>query len=235
TFALLSDVALLTYGGSLKRKEKLTGRFADILTWQYLATATLRRYEAEGRQAADLPLVQWSLDYAFAQMQQGFEGIFSNLEVPLLGGLLRGPLLMWLRLNPFGAMPSDRLGSKIAQALQTPGELRDRLTAGIHIPTSEQEALGRLELAFGLIHQSQVILKKIKFASQAGQLPAGKPEHLVDLAYKAKLITDEEMDLIRRTNLIRNDVIQVDDFSFEEYQHGALVGPSSSEEEEVGV
>jgi acyl-CoA dehydrogenase len=235
TFALLSDVALLTYGGSLKRKEKLTGRFADILTWQYLATATLRRYEAEGRQTADLPLVQWSLDYAFAQMQQGFEGIFSNLEIPVLGRLFRGPLLTWLRLNPFGTMPSDRLGSKIAQALQAPGELRDRLTAGIHIPASEQEALGRLELAFGLIHQSQMVLKKIKFAGQAGQLPAGKPEHLVDLAYKAKLITDEEMDPIRRTNLIRNDAIQVDDFSFEEYQHGALVSPASSEEEGVGV
>jgi acyl-CoA dehydrogenase len=33
TFALFTDLSLITYGGSLKRQEKLTGRFADILSW----------------------------------------------------------------------------------------------------------------------------------------------------------------------------------------------------------
>lgn len=217
TFALLTDIALLTSGGALKRKEKLTGRFADILSWQYLAAATLRRFAAEGQQAEDLPLVEWSLQYAFAQMQQGLEGIVSNLEVPGLT-LLRGPLLGWLRLNPIGSLPSDGLGSAVAQSLQTPGQSRDRLTAGIYLPTSEQEALGRLDHAFSLVHQAQVVLKKIKAASQTGHLPAIKPEQLVSLAHSTNLISEEEMALIDQTTLAQMDVIQVDDFTIEDYR-----------------
>ncbi|HEY9880924.1 MAG TPA: acyl-CoA dehydrogenase domain-containing protein, partial [Leptolyngbyaceae cyanobacterium] len=217
TFALLTDIALLSSGGALKRKEKLTGRFADILSWQYLAAATLRRFEAEGRPAADLPLVQWSLQYAFAQMQEGFEGIVSNLEVPGLN-LLRAPLLGWLRLNSLGTLPSDRLGSKVAQSLQAPGQLRDRLTSGIYLPTSEQEALGRLEHTFSLTYGAQAVLKKIKAASQTGQLPAIKPEQLVSLAHSTNLISEEEMALIDQATLAQNDVIQVDSFTTEDYR-----------------
>jgi acyl-CoA dehydrogenase len=41
SFALLADIALGSLGGNLKRKEMLTGRFADIFAWMYLANATL--------------------------------------------------------------------------------------------------------------------------------------------------------------------------------------------------
>ncbi len=50
TFAFLADLAMGTLGGDLKRKEKLTGRFADIFSWMYFGTAVLARFEAEGRQ-----------------------------------------------------------------------------------------------------------------------------------------------------------------------------------------
>ena len=35
------------YGGNLKFKERITGRFADVLIWMYMITSTLRRFEAE--------------------------------------------------------------------------------------------------------------------------------------------------------------------------------------------
>ncbi len=168
TFAVLTDIAMFSFGGTLKRREKLTGRFADILTWMYLATATLRRFEAEGRKPQDLAFVHWAMQYAFAQMQSAFEGIFQNLSMPVLG--------VWWRLNPIGSLPTDKLGSEVARKLQTLGEIRDRLTAGIHIPTSSDEALGRLEKAFTLLSQAEPLLKTIKNASHAGKLPQLKPE-----------------------------------------------------------
>ncbi|HWM91585.1 MAG TPA: acyl-CoA dehydrogenase, partial [Thermoanaerobaculia bacterium] len=47
-FALLTDLALLSLGSRLKLKEKLSGRFADVLSWMYLGFCALRRFEAEG-------------------------------------------------------------------------------------------------------------------------------------------------------------------------------------------
>jgi acyl-CoA dehydrogenase len=216
TFAVLTDVALLSYGGTLKRKEKLTGRFADLLCWLYLSAATLRRFEAEGHPAEDLPLVDWSMQYAFTQMQQALEGIYSNLLPPLL----RVPILAWTRLNPIGTPPSDRLGSQVAQILQKPGQGRDRLTSGIYLPTNEPESLGRLEHAFTLAHQADPILKKIKTAMRTGQLQPGTPEQMGQAAYDAGLITETEWAIVREADQIRNDAIQVDAFTFAEYQRG---------------
>jgi acyl-CoA dehydrogenase len=216
SFAWLTDWVLIGYGGNLKRQEKLTGRLADIVSWLYLATATLRRFEAEGRPPSDLPLVEWGVQYSLAQIQRGFEGILSNLPLP---ALLRWPLVGWLRLNAIASFPSDRLGHQIAQILQTPGEDRDRLTTGIYLPTDPEQALGRLEHAALLCHQADAILKKVKAASQSGQIPTDKPEELLAAAVTAGIISELEMELIKTAELARIDAIQVDAFVLEKYRH----------------
>jgi acyl-CoA dehydrogenase len=230
TFAFLTDIALFTFGGTLKRQEKLTGRFADILSWMYLGTATLRRYEAEGRKPEDLPVVDWAMQYAFAQIQKGIEEILSNLPIPVLGTVLRGPVLAWWRLNPIGTLPADALGSVVAQRLQTPGVDRDRLTANIYIPAHPDEALGRLEQAFRLSFEAEAILKTIKAASQTRQLPQAKPEQLVEAAIAKGIITEADAQLLREATTARNDAVQVDSFTLEEYQQGsqAIVHPDKT-------
>jgi acyl-CoA dehydrogenase len=230
TFALLSDYALITYGGNLKRKEKLTGRFADALTWMYLATCTLRRFEAGDRPAAELPLVHWSLQYALYQIQMAFEGILMNLDQPVLGGLLRNIALPWVRWHSLGDLPSDTLGHEVAQLLQKDGFVRERLTEGIYLPTDEMQALGRLEKAFKLAHQSLPIIQKIKEAIKVGLLPKDKPEKLLDLAKMRDVITQAEMELMMQAELARNDAIQVDAFSLAEYQQTTLSDPLTSSE-----
>jgi acyl-CoA dehydrogenase len=217
SFAVLTDIAMFSLGGTLKRREKLTGRFADILTWMYLATATLRRFEAEGRKSEDLPFVHWAMQYAFAEMQQAFEGIFQNFSVPILGNLLA----WWWRFNSIGSLPDDKLGSEVARKLQTPGQIRDRITAGIHIPTSSDEALGRLEKALKLLSQAEPILKTIKNASQEGKLPKQKPDELISAAVKTGVISEKDLELICQAEFARNDAIQVDSFTLEEYMQGS--------------
>ncbi|HEY9751060.1 MAG TPA: acyl-CoA dehydrogenase domain-containing protein, partial [Allocoleopsis sp.] len=230
TFATLTDLALIAFGGSLKRREKLTGRFADVLSWMYLGMATLRRYEAEGRKAEDLPLVHWSMQYAFAQIQIAFEGLFANLSIPVLGPLFQGLVLWWSRLNPIGTMPTDDLGGKLAQSIETPGGVRDRLTTNIYVPTHPDEALGRLEQAFQLSIQAEGILKTIKTAIRDRKLPPAKPEKLIDVALEAGVITAAEATLVREAEAARNEAIQVDAFSLEEYQQGAQITPWPAKE-----
>ncbi|WP_017302262.1 acyl-CoA dehydrogenase [Nodosilinea nodulosa] len=225
TFAVLTDVALLRYGGSLKRHEKITGRYADALSWLYLTSAVLRRFEAEGRPEADLATVHWAAQYGLVQIQTAFEGIASNLSLPVVGGLIKPLLGLGLRLNPLATLLSDRLGHQVAKDLQTVGAMRDRLTAGLYLPTDPTEALGRLEVAHRLSQQVEPIHRRLKEAVRSGQLATNGPDSLETLALRAGLLTQAEWDLLRTADQARKDAIQVDAFSFEEYQTGTAVEP----------
>ena len=74
-FALLADTSMLVLGGSLKRRERLSARLGDILSQMYLVSATLKRFEDEGRQASDAPLAHWSIQDALFRLQDAFEGV----------------------------------------------------------------------------------------------------------------------------------------------------------------
>ncbi len=92
SFALMADIAMSSLGGALKFKEKLTGRFADILSWMLIASAVLRRFEAEGRRKEDEIFLHWSMQYALAQIQEAFDGIFRHISPPLMGWFFKGPI-----------------------------------------------------------------------------------------------------------------------------------------------
>ena len=217
-FAVLSDYAMLSYGGSLKRHENITGRFADALSWLYLGSATLQRFEKEGQMEEDWPFVEWGMDWAIAQIQQSFEGLLSNLPLSIAGTLLRTSL----RLNPLGSAPSDTLTQKVAQLMQQ-SEARERLTAGIYLPQDPEEALGRLENAYRLTQQATPILKQLKAAIKSGQLPAelARESHsaLIEAGLRAGLINGLESDIAYAAEVARTDAIQVDSFTLKEYQN----------------
>ncbi|MEO0558485.1 MAG: acyl-CoA dehydrogenase, partial [Bacteroidota bacterium] len=217
TFAFLADLAMGTLGGDLKRKEKLTGRFADIFTWMYFGTAVLRRFEAEGQRAEDRAFLDWSMQYAFAQIQDAFDGLFANLQVPGATWLFRGPLAAWSRFNRISAMPSDTTGHKVAMAMQVPGEQRDRLTSAVFSTLDPEHALGRFESAMRLCYEGEAVYGKVKAAIKRRELPRQHPATLVELAVEKGVLTSDEADLLRRAEAARNDAIQVDSFTTEEY------------------
>lgn len=216
TFAFLADIALGSYGGALKMKEKIAGRYADILSHMYLATATLKRFEAEGRRKEDEAFFKWSMDYIFYRIQQSFEGIFKEIQVPGLswGFRIAG---VWSRLNPIGTYPSDMLGHQVASAMQNVGEQRDRMTDGIYIPSDPEEAVGRYENALSLISETAPVYKKMYIAMKKRELPKGTMEELIDPALEKGIITKEEAELAHKAEAARNDAVQVDEFTLEEY------------------
>ena len=221
TFAFFADVAMGTLGGSLKFREKITGRFADILSWMYLITAVLKRFEAEGQRKDHEAFVHYAVKHGFHQIQVSFDGIFGNLNVPIVGTLLKYPVAFWSRLNTFGNVANDDIGNKIAEAITSPGELRDSITTrAVFIPKDPQEALGRLEHAFALSHESQAIYKKIFKASKSGTLPKGKPHTLIQQALENNVITAQEVELLQLAKDVCNDAIEVDSFKLEEYKKG---------------
>jgi acyl-CoA dehydrogenase len=224
SFAFTADIALGSLGGGLKLKEKLTGRFADILSWMYLGTAVLRRFEAEGRQKEDEAFLHWSMQYSFARIQEAFDGIYRHMEVPVFGWFFKGPMLWWSRINPIGSMPSDKLGSQVARAMQIPGAHRDRLTDGVYLPdpSDMNEPLSVLEHAFRLSVQSESVARKIRDAVKSGRLPKDIPSRLVSKAVEAGVISSEEADLVANTEKARSEAVAVDSFTMEEYKQTAI-------------
>src|SRR5205823_5730488 len=74
-----SDIALLTLGGALKRKEMISARLGDILAELYLLSAVLKRWQDEGRQADDFPLVAGCMASGFETIEARMEQVLANL------------------------------------------------------------------------------------------------------------------------------------------------------------
>ena len=225
SFAFFADIALGSYGGTLKMKEKIAGRYADVLSHMYLAAATLRRFEFEGRRTEGEAYFRWAMDYIFYRIQVAFEGILKEIEVPGLTWMFR-LAGVWSRVNSIGTYPSDHLGHKVAEAMQTVGEQRDRMTEGIFIPKEPTEAIRRYENALTLISEAAPVHKKIYVAMKKRELPKTSVPNLIEPALEKGIITKEEAERVTKAEKARNDAIQVDEFTQEEYVHQTPKAPS---------
>ena len=189
----------------------------------FLAVATLRRFEADGRPPEDLPLVRWSMSYAFSEIQASFEQIYANLEIPGLTWLMRGPLGLFSRMNPISSRPDDRTGHQVAVILQTPGPQRDRLTDGIHLPDEKDWPVSRLDHAMELSVAAEPIVSLVKNAARSRTIQRGALEDMLSEAVEKRLISPEDARQVQDAEDVRNDTIQVDSFTLEEYGLNAVI------------
>lgn len=198
-FAFLSDIAFLTLGGELKRRELLSGRLGDILSELYLLSGALKRWEDEGRQDADFPLLVWCMESGFATIEQRFAEVIANFPARPVGWMLR------LFILPFGRRrhgPSDRTIRQCAQIVLEPNAARERLVESIFIGGPE-EPVARLTEAFRLMVDTQPIHDRLRKAG------------VKDWAAAAArgLITDAERTQLQAADRAVADVIAVDDFA----------------------
>ena len=208
-FALASDIALVTLGPGLKRAERLSGRLADILGHLYLISSLLKRFEDRGRPADELPLVQWGCEECLARVEEGFTGVMRNLASRPAAWLLR------FCIFPLGrsfAGPDDALGQRVATLLLEPSGVRDRLTAGLYLPASADEPLGRLEDALVRVIAAEPVEQRVRDAVRVGKIGRGNEPEMVAAALKAGIITDNEAEIVHSAATARQEVIRVDDF-----------------------
>ncbi len=224
SFAIMADIAMGALGGSLKMKEKITGRYADILAHLYIASSVLRRFEADGRPEEHLPLVHVNMKLCLHEIQKSFDGIFDNLRVPGLRWFFKGWIGAWSRINSLGSQASDGWLHAISSDMLEDGKVREALTDGIYIPKDSKQALGRLEHAFKAVHRAEAAEKKVKKAIRDKVLPKKKVHLLLDEAKAKNIITADEHRMIVESDAIRYDAILVDDFSEDQY-HGRAPYP----------
>ncbi|MEW6992042.1 acyl-CoA dehydrogenase FadE [Colwelliaceae bacterium 6441] len=210
--AMMSDIAMLTLGGDLKRRERISARLGDILSYLYLASASLKRFNDEGRQSQDLPLVKWAVEDSLYRAQKSMDELIGNFPNTAIALALRAiifPLGTWLK------KPSDLTDHDVAKILQTPCESRTRLGQGQYLTDDGKNLLGQLETALVNIIASEPIFDKVCLAIKE-KLPFYQLDIVADKGLKAKVISEQEAQLLREAEQQRLAVINVDDFDSHE-------------------
>ncbi len=212
--AFLSDVSMGMLGGALKRKEKLSARLGDILSYLYLCSATLKRYEDDGCHEADAPLMHWAIWDAMFKSQNAFEGVISNFPNRWVA------MLLWRIVFPLGRpydVPSDLLGHEVAKLLITPSATRDRLTSGMFFSGEAGDPIRDIERALDATVAAEPIEDKLRAAIRHGRLsvkrePGAEPEALDRRAVEAGVITPDEARVLAQHRALVASVVRVDDF-----------------------
>ncbi len=208
-FALLADASIITLGGSLKRRERLSARLADVLSHLYLASAALHRFNSAGCPREELPLLRWALDHSLYTIQDRINGVLANFPSRPVAWLLR------LCIFPLGRRfhaPGDKLDREVAELLLAPSPTRDRLTAGMYIPKAPDQQLARIEDALVKVITAEHAERKLRKGLPGVSWRLGELEDVLRAAQDQGVIDAQEAELIRQAEAARLEVIRVDDF-----------------------
>jgi acyl-CoA dehydrogenase len=219
SFALATDIAMLALGGYLKKKETLSARLGDVLSSMYLASMVLKHHENQGREPADLPLVEWACRTLLYQAQEQLHLFLRNFP--------HRPLALFMRLFIFPrglsySPPSDRLGHAIGDLITTPSATRERLSTYIYKTQESHNPLGQLQEALVMATLAEPLEKRIRVDGvKTGRVTALDLPGQISQAQGLGIISEAEATVLRDYDAKVMDIINVDDFAPHELGIGA--------------
>jgi acyl-CoA dehydrogenase len=221
SFAFACDVAMLSLGGYLKKKESLSARLGDVLSCMYLASMVLKHHENQGRPPADQPIVEWACRTLLYRAQEQLHGFLRNFPIRWLARLMR--LLIFPRGLTYSAA-SDRLGADIVDVVMTPSEARDRLCLGVYRTVEPTNPLGQLQEALTQSLAAEPLEKRIRVEGQkTGRVTALDLPGQIEQAVAAGILTETEAAMLKDYDRRVMEIVHVDDF--EPYELGATAEP----------
>ena len=216
-FATLTDASMLMLGGELKRRERLSARLGDVLSFIYLASACLKHFHDQGEPADDLPLLRWGVEDLLVKIEQAMHEILLNFPDRCVGVALRVVIFpLGRRLKP----PSDGTGRQVAQLLMTPGPARDRLLQGCYFNHDPEDVTGLLNSTLDKVILADPIEQRLAKAQHSGELDHDSNADNLAIAAESGVISPDEASQVREARIARRAVIEVDDFSQEEMRGG---------------
>lgn len=208
-FAWLADLSLIYLGGDLKRKERLSARLADGMSYLYLAMAVLRNVQLNHDHPDEQIHAKWATAYCFYHAQKSLIGLCENFPSRPLGFLMR------MLAFPFGQTmryPADKLEQKLAHLMSGNNHYRDRIKKHVYLSGDPEQPVDRMEHAFQLIIQTDVFaqkmadLKRVKFSELPGRL---------EEKVASGELTEQEKNEFLAMDEARWDAILVDEFNFD--------------------
>ncbi len=220
--AMVADVAMLTLGGDLKRKERLSARLGDVLSNLYLASAALKFFHDNGCNPNELPYVRWAVRNALFECQHAFAEFFANYPMGFMGSVMKRIVLPWGKRV---TRANDKLDHQVVAMMMKDNEVRDRITQYLYLG-AEDQPLARMEAAFkAVIAAADADRKLSKAARKGGLIELSGPytyEDVLKQAVAANVISEMEAQLLREAERRRNEVIQVDAFNPGHYAVSAI-------------
>ena len=225
SFAFAVDVAMLTLGGYLKKKENLSARLGDVLSCMYLASMVLKHHENQGRQNQDLPIVEWACRHLLYHAQEQMHGFLRNFPNRPLAGLMR--FFIFPRGRTYSA-PGDRLGRQVASLVTDSTDSRERLCEYIYWTLEPTNPLGLLQEVLLLTRTAEPIEKRIRVEGvKTGKVTALDLPGQIQQAIAAGIITETEGAALRDYDRKTLELINVDDFAPDELGRRAEPVPQS--------
>jgi acyl-CoA dehydrogenase len=209
-FALVADWTTVMLGGALKRKQKLSGRMADLLGELYLMSATLKRWDEEGRIGEDRELVEAIMDDRIATIERLFGEVFANFPNPVFANAMR---FLCFPLGRHAKRASDRVNYRFVRAVLRPGAFRDRLTTGIFVSHDPDDVTGVLEDAFIKVTEAEEIEARFVKAARKGVIERRHDRDAIADAVAAGVLNDNEAGIMRAADEATNRAVHVDDFA----------------------
>ena len=216
-FAFMTDITMLTYGGKLKQKEKISGRLADVLGQLYICSAMLRRFEHDNRPGADQPILAWAFHDAIYKIQHAMRGVIDNYPITWARPFLRFVVFPMGRVE---RAPNDRLGHKVASLMLSPSETRSRLGRGVYTSDRTGQTVGQLEALLPDVIACEPIERKLFKALKNGEISGRTFDAQLEDARQREVLTEQEAAMMADVRARSLDIISVDDFDLATLQAG---------------
>ncbi|MEO5807659.1 acyl-CoA dehydrogenase [Devosia sp.] len=208
-FALVADWTTVVLGGDLKRKQKISGRMADLLGDLYMMSAVLKRFDEEGAIAEDKPLVDAIMADHIAMMEKSFGEVFANFPNGLMANAMR---VLCFPLGRHAKPASDRVNYRFVRSVLRPGAFRDRLTTGTYVSMDPNDITGVLEDAFVKVTEAEDIEARFIKAGRKGAFERRLDRDAIDDAVAAGVLNSNEAGIMRAADEATDRVVKVDDF-----------------------
>ncbi|RUR16232.1 acyl-CoA dehydrogenase [Legionella sp. km535] len=208
-YAWLADLSLIYLGGDLKRRERVSARLADGMSYLYMAMAVLRNVQMNQDHPDEQLHAKWAVSYCFYHAQKSMISLCHNFPSRLLGFVAR------LLAFPFGQTmqyPSDKLDQKLAKLMTGNNNYRDRLKKIIFLSGDPKQPVDRMEHALQLIIQTEGLTAKV---NDLKRFKFGKLKDKLQEKVEKGELNQQEMNELLAVEDARWEAILVDEFTFD--------------------
>jgi len=216
-FAWVADLALITLGGDLKRRERLSARLADAFSYLYLALGVFadRQQNTEVDEVLCLQST-WAIQFCYVKVEAALQAFIREYPIRPLAWLMR---LVILPFGPRQKLPSDKLEKKLAIGMSENHVYRNRIKENIYLSGNPGEPIDRMEMALQQYLSLQDVyakipeIRKLKFHQVS--------DWLIEQVQDGRL-TKAQAHAVLLAEAARLDAVMVDEFELVEKKSGVF-------------
>jgi acyl-CoA dehydrogenase len=211
SFAFATDLAMLTLGGYLKKKESISARLGDVLSAMYLASMVLKHHDNRGQPLQELPAVEWACRELLYQAQEQLHSVLRNFPNRPMAALAR--LLIFPRGLTYFA-PADRLGRQVADLVLDNTATRASLSRLLYRRDEPGNALAALQSALEMAPMAESLERKLRIDGlKTGRIQALDLAGQIEQARARGILDQHEALFLAAYDRKVTAILNVDDFA----------------------